>query len=255
MPCIPLLAILLALTPPPGAMKSTSKTFTAGDPETLALRASLGRAYRRLHGFRETVTQRQWESDPQAASWVRLDLRFERPNRIYLRMDYPRVTDAGRWEWVVACDGRMLTLYDGLRRRYTRRRAPDTLAALPLPQAYRGPELALLIADTDPFTGANAAAYQASYEDGANGSFRVLRMEAHQEGHHATVRYWLDPSSLLVRRLRLDVEPEGQSASPFLSLQAPGHVEAEYTAIEPNPRFAASDFAFKPPPGSMLVNR
>src|SRR5262249_37591277 len=133
------------------ADKPDDSPALARDPAAIALREKMVKAYRGLRAYRAKVVQRQWQHSPQDAAIIEIEVRYRKPNRFYLDVDYPQIAQPGRWHLIWACDGKTLLFYNSARGEYQRLKAPDRLDRLVLASALRGPEFDLLLRDTDPF--------------------------------------------------------------------------------------------------------
>lgn len=239
---------------PSGAQASPgtpgSPSAIAREPSAMALREKMVRAYRSLRSYRAHVIQRQWKSAPDQASVIEIEFRFQKPNRLYLQVDYPQIAQPGRWHLTWACDGKTLTFYNSARHTFQRIKAPVKLDKLILAGSLRGPEFDLLLRDADPFAALEKTApvhYTAGFEQQAQEAVNVLQVEAQQEGARRTLRYRLDPESNLLRGFTLRILPDPGTVSPFLEAEEKATVEVEYTQVEANPRLTDADFAFTPP--------
>lgn len=234
-----------ATSEPPGKTAAMAR-----DPAAMTLRDKMVRAYRNLHSYRETVTQRQWKTAPDQASVITIEMRFRRPNRLFLLIDYPQIAQPGRWHLTYACDGKTLIFYNSAKNEFQRVKAPAGLERLALPVSLRGPEFVALLQGADPFADLDKSAiagYTASFEQSAQHAFDVLRLDLHQDGATRKLRYRLDPKDHLLRGLSLSILPDAGQASPFLDSETVSNVEAEYTQVEMNPRLTDADFTFTPP--------
>jgi outer membrane lipoprotein-sorting protein len=247
---------LLAASPMRGQSapeKSQSSPILTQDPVATALRARMVRAYRGLRSYRARVTQRQWKSTPTNAPVIAITMRFRRPNRLYLDIEYPNLALPGRWHLVWACDGRTLTFYNSARNEFQRVKAPARLDKLVLANSLRGPEFDLLLRDSDPFAALEKRGVVhtvAGFEQRGVERLDTLQLDIPQEGVKRVLRYRLDPKEGLLRGFTLRITPEPGYRSPFLEEEVAATVEAEYTQVEANPRLADADFAFTPPAGA-----
>lgn len=231
------------------------------DPAAVALRAKMVQTYRSLRAFRETVVQRQWTDSPDKATTINIELRFRRPNYVYLNVDYPRIGQPGRWHLTFACDGRSLTLYNSARNEFQRVKAPANLEDVRLPGALREPEITLLLKNSDPFAELEKSAivrYTSSFEDFTDvkqgpESFDVLTLDVRQDGAERQLRYHLDPKDHLLRGWTLAIRPDTGPPSPFKESETAANVTAEYTQVEANPHLTDADFTFTPPVGAKEV--
>ncbi|HLK59996.1 MAG TPA: hypothetical protein VKU00_25775 [Chthonomonadaceae bacterium] len=254
LPLFPLPSSLFPL-PLPGCSQQAGAPLTS-DPAALALRARMLRSYRSLRAIRETIVQRQWTSDPQKASTLQITLRFRRPNRVYLNVDYPQIGQPGRWYLTFACDGRTLIFYNSARNEFQRLKAPATLENIQLPASLREPEIVLLLKNVDPFAELDRSGVtraSASFENTGPAAYDILQMDAHQEGADRRLRYRLDPKDHLLRGWSLAIQPDAGPPSPFRAAETAANVTAEYTQVEVDPRLADGDFAFTPPAGAKEV--
>ncbi len=230
-----------------------ASTGVPRDPASSALREKMVRGYRDLHSYREQVVQTQWAKTREDATQIRIDFRFQKPNRFYLNVDYPGITTSGRWHLTYACDGKTLVLYNSAKNAFQRVKAPAKLDTLVLPGSLRGPEFLTLLRETDPIAELEKDAlvkYAASYESGAQGNVDVLKLDIQQENAARVLRYRLDPKDHLVRGFTLNITPDPGQSSPFLDPEKPSTVESIYSTVELNPRLNASDFTFTPPAGA-----
>ncbi|HZT42172.1 MAG TPA: hypothetical protein VFA07_08280 [Chthonomonadaceae bacterium] len=227
------------------------------DPAALALRAKMVQTYRSLRSIRETVVQRQWAATPDKASTIKIELRFRRPNRVYLYVDYlPAGRQMGRWQLVFACDGRSLIFYNSAKNEFQRFKAPATLENLVLPASLREPEIPILLKNSDPFAELEKTAlvrYTSSFVNSSDGkqgpsAFDVLLLDVRQGGADRQLRYSLAASDHLLYRWSLAIRPDSGPVSPFQEAETASSVTAEYTQVEANPRLTDADFTFTPPP-------
>src|SRR5581483_4169131 len=180
-------------------------------------------------------------------------MRFRRPNRLYLDIEYPNLAQPGRWHLIWACDGRTLTFYNSARNEFQRVKAPARLDKLVLANSLRGPEFDLLLRDSDPFAALEKQGVVhtvAGFEQRGAERLDTLRLDIQQEGVKRVLRYRLDPKEGLLRGFTLRITPEPGHSSPFLEEEVAATVEAEYTQVEANPRLADADFTFTPPAGA-----
>ncbi len=221
----------------------------AHDPAAMALRDKLVKTYHDLHSYQEKVTQRQWKRSPEDAAVIEIEMRFRRPNHLYLNVDYPQIARPGRWHLTWACDGKTLTFYNSARNQYQRLKAPEKLDRLVLASALRGPEFDLLLRGSDPFAALEKAGivrYIAGFEQ-TQETRNTLLLDMQQGGAKRLLLYRLDPKDNLLRGFRLQIQPEPGASSPFQDEEVAATVEAEYTQVEANPRLTDQDFAFTPP--------
>jgi outer membrane lipoprotein-sorting protein len=222
----------------------------ARDPAAIALREKMVKAYRGLRAYRARVTQRQWQHSPQDAVVIEIEVRYRKPNRLYLDVDYPQIAQTGRWHLIWACDGKTLTFYNSARAEYQRLKAPARLDRLALASALRGPEFDLLLRDDDPFAALDKAGivrYTAGFEQSDQDTSDILQLDIQQGEAQRTLRYRLDPKDNLLRGFRLQILPDPGTKSPFLDEEVAATVEAEYIQVEVNPRLTDADFRFTPP--------
>lgn len=233
--------------------KAAVQDTSGRDPASIALRDKMLNSYRDLHSIHEKITQKQWKSSPDDALEIEIEFRFRKPNLMYLSIDYPNVTKPGRWRLIYACNGKMLTIYNSARNTYQSVKAPGKLDKIVLPSALRGPEFVALLRETSPFDNLEKSAvvrYSEALEAGEGQPMRVLKLDVQQDGAKRTLRYRMDPKDNLVRGLTLGIVPDPNAVNPFTDPETASTVEARYTQVEVNPRFAADDFAFTPPPGA-----
>ena len=215
------------------------------DPASSALREKMVRGYHALHSYREQVVQSQWAKSREDAKQIRIDFRYQKPNRFYLNVDYPEVTATGRWHLTYACDGKTLTLYNSARNTFQRIKAPAKLDMLVLPGSLRGPEFSVLMREADPLSELekdSLVKYATSYEAGEQGNADVLKMDIQQDNARRILQYRLDPKDHLVRGFTLTITPDPGQTSPFLDAERPSTVEAAYGGVELNPRLKDSEF-------------
>ena len=227
--------------------------LAARDPAAIALRDRMLRAYRDLNAVHEKISQRQWKTNPEDALTVDVDLRFRRPNRLYLAIDYPYVDKAGRWQLIYACDGKTLTVYNSARNEYQAAKAPARLDRLVLPQALRGPEIVALLRDTSPFDLLEKTAvvrYGEAVENTTEGEWHTLKLDLQQDGAKRILRYRLGLKDNLVHGFTLAIVPDADTGNPFADPEVRSNVEAKYTVVDTNPRFADADFRFSLPAGA-----
>jgi outer membrane lipoprotein-sorting protein len=246
--CAPRFASSQAQTDP-----SRPPALSTPDPAAAALRDRMVRAYRSVRAIHEKVTQRQWETRPEDALTLEIELRYRKPNRLYLAIDYPNVSQPGRWQLIYACDGKTLTVYNGARNEYETVKSPSRLDRLILPQALRGPEFITLLRDVSPFDALEKSAiveYGESADTIGDSQWRTLKLALRQDGAKRALRYRIGPKDFLVYGLTLSVVPDEDSASPFTEPEVRSGLEATYTLVDTNPRFTDADFRFTPPSGA-----
>jgi hypothetical protein len=237
----------------PRPADKTARDALGSDPTALALRDRLVKAYRSLPAIHEKVTQRQWKSSPDEALSLDIELRFRKPNRLFLAVDYPQVGKDGRWQLIYACDGRTLTVYNSARNEFQTTKAPLRLDRLILPQVLRGPEFIALFRDTNPFEEIEKTAiarYTEAYENIADESWHTLKVDLQQDGAKRTLRYQLGSKDNLVHRLTLTIVPDADASGPFSDPEVKSNVEANYTMVDTAPHFTDADFRFTPPKGA-----
>jgi hypothetical protein len=241
---------VLAQSAPAAAAKGDRSDF---DPAATLLRDRIVRAYRDLRSLHELVSQRQWTGTADGATTINFELRFRRPNRLYLAIDYPNVDGPGRWELVYACDGKTLTVYNSALDEYQSVRAPARLDRLALPQSLRGPEFAALLHNAGPFNDVDKSAvvrYSESAESGEGGAWRTLRIDLQRDGARRSLRYRLGPRDNLVHGLSLSIVPDAGTVNPFADPVILSSVDATYSLVEAHARFGDADFRFVPPAGA-----
>jgi len=223
------------------------------DPAALALRDRVAAAYRDVRSLHEKVTQRQWTIRPENALTITYELRFRRPNKIYLAIDYPEVGKDGRWQLIYACDGKTLTVYNSARNEYQSVKSPARLDRVVLPATLRGPEFIALLRDISPFEQIEKSAavrYSEIFETGPDGSRHALRLDLRQDSADRTLNYRLGAKDNLVHGYSITILPEPDSGNPFADPEVRSSVLATYDLIDTSPRFSDSDFRYAPPAGA-----
>jgi outer membrane lipoprotein-sorting protein len=223
------------------------------DPAAVALRDRVVRTYHDIRAIHERVTQRQWKSDPADALTIDIELRYRKPNRLYLSIDYPYVDKPGRWRLIYACDGKTLTVYNGAYNEYETAKSPARLDRLILPKSLRGPEFIALLRDVSPFEDLEKSAivrYSEALEETAEGAWHTLRVELQQDGARRTLRYRIGSKDSLIHGLTLSIVPDASSANPFADPEVRSNVDSAYTLVNTDPHFSDVDFHFTPPPGA-----
>ncbi len=257
--CFALCLLLAGLTPtlPAFAQQALVPAETGAplpsDPAAIALRDRVVRSYHEVRALHEKVTQRQWKIRPEDALTVEIELRYRKPNRLYLAIDYPQIGQAGRWQLIYACDGKSLTVYNGARNEFQTVKSPARLDRLVLPQALRGPEFAALLRDASPFEALEKSApirYSESLEERVGASWHALKLDLHQEGARRTIRYQVGLKDSLIHGFTISILPDLDAASPFLDPEVKSGVEATYTLVDTAPHFTDADFRFSPPVGA-----
>ena len=236
-----------------GQNKAPASNTSGRDPASMALRDKMIKSYRDLHGIREKITQKQWQSSPDQALDIEIEFRYRKPNLLYLSIDYPNVGKPGRWKLTYACNGKTLTVYNSARNEYQSVKAPGKLDRIVLPAALRGPEFILLLRDASPFDDLEKSAlvrYSEALESPDGQAMHTLRLDIQEDGAKRTLRYRMDPKDNLVRSLALGIVPDPNAVNPFADPENPSTVEARYTLVEINPRFLKDEFAFTPPVGA-----
>jgi len=226
------------------------------DPAAVKLRDRLIKAYRELPAIHERVTQRQWKSSPDEALTIEIELRYRKPNRLFLSVDYPQVGNDGHWQLVYACDGKTLTAYNSARNEFQTTKAGPRLDRLILPQSLRGPEFIALFRDNSPFgeiEQSESVRYSEAFETSAEASWHTLRIDLHQDGAKRTLRYQIGPKDNIVHRLTLAIVPDSEDAGPFADPEVKSNIEANYTLVDTSPHFTDADFRFIPPKGATEI--